>query len=420
MSLANELEMQMLALVNAERTSRGLSPLRINGLLNDSAEQHSKWQLGVDIMSHTGANGSKPGDRMRAAGYVFEGTWSNGENIAWRSQGGSAGLADDVIALHTALMNSPSHRANLLNPNFKEIGIGIEIGFFTSGGKVYPSIIATQNFATSAADNGGPGLPVPLSGSTQADTIFGTAQGEAIDGFGGHDQLVGGGGDDTLRGAEGQDTLTGGLGDDSLSGGAGNDRLLGGAGNDILGGDDGADRLEGGADADQLSGGDGNDLLLGGIGNDRLQGGQGQDTLAGGEGDDRLEGGTEADRLNGNLGNDQLLGEAGNDSLWGQDGADTLDGGTGADVLVGGAGADTFIFRDGHGTDRVQDFVDNVDTLVIGGSLWDGEMSAETFLATYAKVSGGSVVFDFGNGDVLTVTGATSVAQLLDDITFIA
>lgn len=37
MSLANELEMQMLALVNAERTSRGLSALRINGLLNDSA-----------------------------------------------------------------------------------------------------------------------------------------------------------------------------------------------------------------------------------------------------------------------------------------------------------------------------------------------------------------------------------------------
>ena len=420
MSLANELEMQMLALVNAERTSRGLSALRINGLLNDSAEDHSKWMLEVDVMSHTGVSGSKPGDRMRAAGYVFEGAWAAGENIAWQSQRGAAGLADDVINLHAALMNSPPHRANLLNPNFTEIGIGIEIGFFTSNGKIWPSIIVTQNFANSSADNGGPGLPVPLAGTALADIVYGTAGGEVIDGLGGHDQLVGGGGNDSLNGGEGLDTLTGGLGEDSLSGDGGNDRLLGGADNDILDGGDGSDRLEGGGGADQLFGGLGSDVLLGGTWNDRLLGGGGLDTLSGGDGSDTLEGGTEADQLSGNLGNDRLLGEAGNDSLWGNEGADLLDGGTGADLLVGGAGSDRFVFRAGYGADRVQDFADNVDTLIFGGGLWDGEMSVETFLATYARVSGSSVIFDFGDGNVLTVTGASSISQLLDDISFIA
>lgn len=420
MSLANELEMQMLALVNAERTSRGLSALRINGLLNDSAEDHSKWMLDVDVMSHTGENGSKPGDRMRAAGYVFEGSWLNGENIAWQSHQGASGLSDDVIALHNWLMNSPTHRANILNPNFAEIGIGIEIGFFTSNGKVWPTIIATQNFAKSSADNGGPGLPVSLSGTALGDTIHGTAGGEAIDGFGGHDQLVGGGGNDSLNGGEGMDSLDGGLGDDALYGGGGNDRLLGGAGTDVLDGGDSSDRLEGGAGADQLSGGLGNDVLLGGTWGDRLLGGAGLDTLAGGDGSDTLEGGADADRLSGNLGNDRLVGEAGNDSLWGNDGNDVLDGGVGTDLLVGGAGADRFVFRAGYGADLVQDFVDNVDTLVFGGGLWDGMMSAETFLATYARVSGTSVVFDFGDGNVLTVTGASSVSQLLDDVTFVA
>lgn len=436
MSLANELEMQMLALINAERTSRGLSAVRINGLLNDSAETHSKWMLDVDVMSHTGNNGSKPGDRMRAAGYVFEGNWSNGENIAWQSQQGAAGLADDVIALHNWLMNSPSHRENILNPNFTEIGIGIEVGFFTYNGKVWPAVIATQNFATSTANNGGSGQPDPLSGTGLGDTIYGTASGESIDGFAGHDQLFGSGGTDTLRGdlgndilnggagddqlvgGDGQDTLTGGLGNDVLSGDVGNDRLLGSDGNDTLEGGAGSDRLEGGANDDLLVGGLGNDVLLGGSGNDWLAGNEQQDNLQGGNGLDTLEGGDDSDRLSGNFGNDRLFGGSGNDSLWGNEGHDLLDGGTGNDVMTGGAGIDRFVFRNGYGADTVADFADNEDTLIFGGGLWDGSMSVETFVSTYARVSGTSVIFDFGGGNVLTVNGVNSLAKLYDDISF--
>jgi serralysin len=456
MSLASQLEMEMLALINAERTSRGLSALSINGRLNDSAETHSKWMLDVDVMSHTGANGSKPGDRMRAAGYVFEGNWSNGENIAWQSQQGAAGFSDDVIALHNWLMNSPSHRANILSPTFTEVGIGIEIGYFTYNGRVWPAVIATQNFATSSADNGGPGEPVPLVVTELADTVNGTADGELIDALGGNDRVVGNGGADTLRGGlgddslfggdgddqldggdgndslsgasgndslaggDGIDTLTGGLGNDTVFGDAGNDRLLGNEGSDVLHGGDGNDRVEGGAGGDLLTGWLGNDVMLGDAGNDRLQGNEGLDNLHGGDGNDTVEGGADADKISGNLGNDRLLGEAGNDTLWGNDGNDLLDGGTGNDLMTGGAGSDRFVFRSGYGADQVQDFTDNVDTLIFGGGLWDGSMSVKNFVATYATVSGTSVIFDFGDGNVFTVAGVNSLAKLYDDISFVA
>lgn len=456
MSLASDLEMQMLALINVERTSRGLTPLKINGRLNDAAETHSEWMLAADVFSHTGENGSSPGDRMRDAGYVFSGSWSSGENIAWQSQRGAAGFSDDVINLHNSLMASPGHRANILNPNFVEIGIGIEVGYFTSNGTEWPAVIVTQNFATSSADNGGPGDPVPPTVTELADTVAGTAVGDLIDALGGSDSVSGNGGHDTLRGNLGDDSLYGGDGDDDLGGGDGldllsggsgndilsggggmdsltgglgldrlfgdadNDRLFGNEGNDILFGGDGNDRLEGGADSDQLTGGLGNDVLLGGMGNDRLRGNELLDTLQGGDGNDTLEGGADADRLSGNLGNDRLLGEAGNDSLWGNDGADLLDGGTGNDALMGGLGTDRFVFRSGYGADTVLDFADNVDTLIFGGGLWDGSMSVQSFLSTYARVSGTSVIFDFGGGNVFTVNGVSSLAQLYDDIGFVA
>ncbi|MER8124904.1 CAP domain-containing protein, partial [Acinetobacter baumannii] len=81
-----------------------------------------------DTFSHTGAGGSTPTDRMVAAGYQLTGSWTTGENLAWQSLRGAAGIQDDVADLHVGLMNSPGHRANILNGNFREVGIGIETG----------------------------------------------------------------------------------------------------------------------------------------------------------------------------------------------------------------------------------------------------------------------------------------------------
>lgn len=151
MSVASRYERQMLRLINEERADAGLKPLRLNRDLNDSSEDHSKWMLDTDQFSHTGAGGSSPTARMTAAGYDLEGSWRTGENIAWQSERGAPGIRDDVVQLHESLMNSPGHRANILNPDFKEIGIGIETGDMGR----WDAVMVTQNFGRTDARPGG-------------------------------------------------------------------------------------------------------------------------------------------------------------------------------------------------------------------------------------------------------------------------
>lgn len=147
MSKASALEQLMLDLINTERDARGLDPLALELRLNDASEDHSEWILATDTFSHTGAEGSNPGDRMSDAGFVFSGSWGWGENIALQSERGAPGLADDVENLHNSLMNSPGHRANILNPNYEVIGIGIERGEY----KGWDGVVVTQTFARTDA-----------------------------------------------------------------------------------------------------------------------------------------------------------------------------------------------------------------------------------------------------------------------------
>ncbi len=148
---ADPLELHMLSLINEERTSRGLDPLELETNLNMSAEDHSQWMLSTNNFSHTGAGGSSATSRIEAE-LDLTGSWRTAENIAIQSIRGEPGLLDDVENLHDSLMNSPGHRANILNPDLDYIGLGIELGEFTySGGSTFQSLIATQNFATTTA-----------------------------------------------------------------------------------------------------------------------------------------------------------------------------------------------------------------------------------------------------------------------------
>ena len=369
MSTASDLERQMLALINAERTSRGYDPVQLELRLNESAEDHSDWMLRTDNFSHTGSGGSSAGDRMRDAGFQFSGSWTWAENIAWQSVRGAPGLSDDVQNLHDALMNSSGHRANILNPDVTVIGIGIETGNFDG----WDAIMVTQNFAhTSAslqldnddASGGGGGNtgadtpPPPPPSSTEppvsSDPVKKTVSGTKT-GTDGDDWLV------VKKGAAGK--LIGLDGDDILVGSSRADKLHGSSGNDILKGGSGNDKLHSGSGNDKSSGGSGNDLIDGDGGSDRLLGGNGKDKLIGGLGDDWLHGGRDTDRLLGGDDADTLIGYSGNDRLWGQEGddilkggggKDKLSGGSGDDILSGGSNADVFIFS--TGTDRVVDF----------------------------------------------------------------
>lgn len=281
MSQASQFEQQMLSLINAERTSRGLDPVQLELRLNDSAEDHSEWMLNNNVFSHTGVGGSSAGDRMADAGFQFSGSWTWAENIAWQSERGAPGLADDVIDLHNSLMNSPGHRANILNPNVEVIGIGIEQGNFNG----WDAVMVTQNFARTSApvqlDNGGSGggSGGSTGQATMGDDVLSLDSAGSLSGLGGNDSLTGSGGQDQLNGNEGRD---------KLSGKAGADDMAGGTGNDVLYGNNGADDLAGGGGRDRLFGGGGNDTLDGGYGNDRLTGKSGADIFVFSSGNDTV------------------------------------------------------------------------------------------------------------------------------------
>ncbi len=147
MSRASDLERQMLGLINEERTSRGLGPVQLELRLNESSEDHSQWMLDEDRFSHAGVDGSSAGDRMRDADFEFEGNWRWGENIAYQSERGEPGFEDDVVDLHVSLMNSPGHRANILNPNYEIVGLGIEVGDFNGLEATNGSGDRSENFS---------------------------------------------------------------------------------------------------------------------------------------------------------------------------------------------------------------------------------------------------------------------------------
>ncbi len=239
-----------------------------------------------------------------------------------------------------------------------------------------------------------------LTGNGAANTLQGNAGADTLQGNAGADLLDGGNGNDTLYGNAGNDTLHGGGGNDLLKGGRANDTLYGGNGWDTLCGDRGKDTLNGGNGADKLWGGGFHDIL---------RGGNGQDTLGGGRGNDTLRGGAGFDYLYGGKGADTLYGGTEDDILKGGRGRDVLDGGRGDDTLWGGIGNDTFNFRSNGGADRLRDFQDNADRLVI-----EGFGTRDQLLAAAADVDG-NVVFDFGGGNMITVENMT-LAALENDV----
>ncbi|CAL9348579.1 sigma-70 family RNA polymerase sigma factor [Streptomyces sp. enrichment culture] len=108
---------QVLELVNAERAKAGCSPVRQNSTLDVAAQRHSDDMAARGFFDHTNPDGEDPGDRITAAGY----RWSTyAENIARGQQ-----TAAEVMQ---SWMNSPGHRANILNCSVKETGLGVHEG----------------------------------------------------------------------------------------------------------------------------------------------------------------------------------------------------------------------------------------------------------------------------------------------------
>ncbi len=119
---------QVLQLVNQERAKAGLSALTTNATLTSAANVRAKET--VQSFSHTRPNGTSFSTVLKEFNISYR---AAGENIAYGQK-----TPQEVV---TGWMNSPGHRANILNANFGKIGIGVHKA---SNGTIYWSQLFTN------------------------------------------------------------------------------------------------------------------------------------------------------------------------------------------------------------------------------------------------------------------------------------
>jgi uncharacterized protein YkwD len=113
-----------LCLINAERAERGMRPLKLSRRLSRAARGHAGDMVRRNYFSHDSLSGSSFVDRIRHTGYLSgRGAWIVGENLAWG--GGDRSSPESIVR---AWMDSPGHRANILQRRFRQIGIGLVLG----------------------------------------------------------------------------------------------------------------------------------------------------------------------------------------------------------------------------------------------------------------------------------------------------
>jgi uncharacterized protein YkwD len=124
---------QLLGMINEERRRQGLEALTLNPSLNRVALAHSQDMLKNDFFAHESPRTGKLKDRLESADVDFH---VAGENLAF---------ASSLSEVNRILFESPGHRANLLNPEFTNVGLGIV-------NKEDGSFLVTQVFSKPRAD----------------------------------------------------------------------------------------------------------------------------------------------------------------------------------------------------------------------------------------------------------------------------
>lgn len=140
-----DFESQVIDLVNAERAAHGLKSLSYDSDLAAAALLHSQDMGSRDYFSHDSLDGTKFYERILDEGYNYN---LCGENIA-----AGASTPEDVV---DTWMNSPGHRANILNPDYCDIGVGYAL----SPGSSY-NHYWTQDFGRRSGVTQCPGAVVP-------------------------------------------------------------------------------------------------------------------------------------------------------------------------------------------------------------------------------------------------------------------
>ena len=121
-----EAESQMLVLINEERSRMGIKELVLRSEVTPIARAHASDMWRRNYFGHVSPDGKDAGDRLTESGVNFQ---MAGENLA---------LAPTLPSAHTGLMNSDGHRANILDPDFRRVGIGVvDNGYY---GKIFVQV----------------------------------------------------------------------------------------------------------------------------------------------------------------------------------------------------------------------------------------------------------------------------------------
>lgn len=152
------MEASFVAKANAERAAHGLPALSAQSSLVATARSWSSAMAGRSTLSHN------PDLASQVSG--------------WQAVGENVGRGPSVDAIHAALMASPSHRANILDPRWSQIGIGVVV----QDGTVWVTQVFRQpagtSSASSSADQGSSSAEQGSSGNSSAST---TAAGASKD-----------------------------------------------------------------------------------------------------------------------------------------------------------------------------------------------------------------------------------------------
>lgn len=120
-------EAKMVSLINQSRTQQGLPTLAIDDRLTQAARKHTRLMVQNAALSHQFPG--EPSLQIRIGN----------ENLPSDKQGENVGMAESIERADLAFMDSPPHRANILDPDYNVVGVGV----IRSGGNLY----VTEDFA---------------------------------------------------------------------------------------------------------------------------------------------------------------------------------------------------------------------------------------------------------------------------------
>ena len=131
----------VLCLVNRLRSARDMRAVRFSRPLSAAARGHALDMVGNDFFGHEGSGGDDLAARLRAAGYgtSHPGGYEASETLAWGTQATPRMLVQ-------ALLQSPAHRAIVLDPRQRTIGLGLVLGA-PAAGAPSPSATLVLDFA---------------------------------------------------------------------------------------------------------------------------------------------------------------------------------------------------------------------------------------------------------------------------------